>query len=79
VWQALAGCAAAADSTEFWPEASVFVGLSPRTRVYLDAAYAAGEGSETQSMDLAAYLDVSLKPIFRQGPWTEDWQRSRYF
>ena len=79
VWQALAGCAAAAESTEFWPEASVFVGLSPRTRIYLDAAYAAGEGSETQSMDLAAYLDVSLKPILRQGSWTEDWQRSRYF
>jgi hypothetical protein len=79
VWHALAGRAVAADSTEFWPELNAFVRLSPRTRIYLDAAYAEGKESDTASLDLAAYLDISLKPITRKELWTEDWQRSRYF
>jgi hypothetical protein len=68
-----------AESSEIWPEVSAFVGLGPRTRLHLDAAYAEGKESDTQSLDLAAYLDVSLKPIRREELWTEDWQRSRYF
>lgn len=78
VWQALAGRAVAADSTEFWPELNAFIRLSPRTRLHLVAAYAEGKESDTTSLDLAAYLDISLKPIARKGLWTEDWQRSRY-
>jgi hypothetical protein len=79
VCQTLAGVAHAADSTEFWPEFNAFARLSPRTRIYLDAAYAEGKESDTTSLDLAAYLDISLKPITRRELWTEDWQRSRYF
>jgi hypothetical protein len=73
------GVARAADVSEFWPEANLFYGLSPRTRLYLDAAYAEGKESDERSMDLGAYLDVSLKPIKRRELWDEDWQRSRYF
>jgi hypothetical protein len=78
-WHALAGCAIAADSSEFWPELNAFVPLSPGTRIFLDAAYAEGKESDAQSLDLAVFLDVSLKPITRKELWTEDWQRSRYF
>lgn len=78
VCQSLAGVARAADSSEFWPEVSGFVALAPRTRIYLDAAYAEAKESDTQSLDLAAYLDISLKPILRKQLREEDWQRSRY-
>jgi len=74
-----ANVASAADSSEIWPEVSAFVGLGPRTRLHLAAAYAEGKESDAQSLDLAAYLDISLKPIKRKELWTEDWQRSRYF
>ena len=78
VVQALAGVAHAADSSEFWPEVSGYVGLSPRTRIYLDASYAEAKESDSQSLDLAAYLDISLKPILRKELRAEDWQRSKY-
>ena len=79
VCQTLAGVAQAADSSEFWPELSAFVNLGPRTRVYLDAAYAEDKESTIQSLDLGAYLDISLKPILRKELLaTDDWQRRRY-
>jgi len=78
VCQALAGVAQAADSSEFWPEVSGFVALSPRTRIFLNAAYAEAKESDDKSLDLAAYLDISLKPILRKHLLEEDWQRSRY-
>jgi uncharacterized protein DUF2490 len=52
--------------------------LNPRTRIHLNAAYAEAKESDTQSLDLAAYLDISLKPILRKELQAEDWQRSRY-
>ncbi len=76
--QALAGVVHAADSSEFWPEVSGFVALSPRTRIFLNAAYAEAKESAGKSLDLAAYLDISLKPILRKELLAEDWQRSRY-
>jgi len=76
-WLALARTAHAADSSEFWPEANAFLTLTPQTRVFLDAAYANGKESDHASLDLAAYLDISLKPI-REKLQTEDWQQSRY-
>lgn len=79
VLQTLIAVAHAADSSEFWPEVNGFVRLSPRTRVYLDAAYAEGKESDTRSLNLAANLDISLKPIERKKLWTEDWQRNHYF
>lgn len=78
VCQTLAGVAHAADSSEFWPEVSGFVALNPRTRIHVNAAYAEAKESDTTSLDLAAYLDVSLKPILRKELQAEDWQRSRY-
>jgi hypothetical protein len=76
---ALSVNAYADDPWEIWPEVSLFVSLSPRTRIYLDATYAGGEESDTQQMDLAAYLDISLLPIMRPSLQKADWQRSRYF
>jgi hypothetical protein len=78
VCQTLAGVAHAADSSEVWPEVSGFVALSPRTRIFLNAAYAEAKESADKSLDLAAYLDLSLKPILRKHLLAEDWQRSRY-
>jgi hypothetical protein len=78
---ALGGAAFADDPWEFWPEAQLFVGLNPRTRVFLNAAYAKGKESDERSLDTAAYLDISFLPV---GPRrrrllrTEDWQRGRY-
>jgi hypothetical protein len=74
--QTLGGAAYAADSSEFWPELSAFVGLTPATRLYLDASYARGE--DFRSLDLSAFVDISIKPILRTDLWTDDWQRKRY-
>src|SRR5688572_6436731 len=74
----LVSAAQAADSSEAWPEVSVFKKLSPTTRLFFNAAYAEGKESDDASLDLAAYVDVSLKP-FRKELQTEDWQRNRFF
>lgn len=79
VCQVFGDIAHAADVWEIWPEVNAFVPLSAQTRLYLDAAYAEGQESDVQSLDLAAYLDISLEPIVREELRTEDWQRSRYF
>jgi hypothetical protein len=75
-----AATAHAADASEFWPELSAFKQLNERSRAYFDAAYALGKESEVKSADIAAYLDISLKPIARMstGRLTDDWQRNRY-
>jgi hypothetical protein len=78
VCQTLAGVVHAADSSEFWPEASGFFALSPRARIYVNAAYAEAKESDDKSLDLAAYVDVSLKPVLRKELQEKDWQRSRY-
>lgn len=75
---AFAPQARAADSSELWPELSAFVRLNDQTRVYLDASYAKGLESDHRSLDLGAYLDVSLMPILREELRGEDWQRNRY-
>jgi hypothetical protein len=73
----VARAAQAADSSELWPEANVFVTLGPQTRLFLDAAYAQGRESNQASLDLAAYIDVSMLPI-RKERQSLDWQRTRY-
>jgi len=78
---ALGGTASAGDPWEFWPEGQLFVGLNPRTRVFLNAAYAKGKESDERSLDAAAYLDISFLPVGprrRRSLRTEDWQRGRY-
>jgi hypothetical protein len=77
----LAGCASthAADSSEIWPELSAFIALGPDSRIYLDASSARGKESDARALDLSAFIDISLRPIFREDLWSEDWQRSRYF
>jgi hypothetical protein len=78
---ALGGTASADDPWEFWPEGQLFVGLNPRTRLFLNAAYAKGKESDERSLDAAAYLDISFLPVGprrRRSLRTEDWQRSRY-
>ena len=77
-WVAVAGAAHAADASEAWPELSFYKDLNSQTRLFLNAAYAEGKESDTRSLDLAAYFDVSLKP-FRKKLQTEDWQGKRYF
>jgi hypothetical protein len=78
---ALSDTASADDPWELWPEAQAYVGLSPRTRVFLNAAYAKGKESDERSLDTAAYLDISFLPVGprrRRSLRTEDWQRGRY-
>ena len=82
VWlsAAFAATARAADTSEFWPELSAFKQLNERSRACLDAAYALGKESDVKSVDVAACLDLSLKPIARMstGRLTDDWQRNKY-
>lgn len=75
---ALSGQAAAADDSEFWPELSAFVAMTPQTRLHLDASYARDKESTFHSLDASAFLDVSLAPLLRKELRTEDWQRSRF-
>jgi hypothetical protein len=70
--------AIAADRSEFWPELSAYVKLTPRTRLYLDASYARGRESDERSLDLSGAIDVSLEPLLREELRTQDWQRSRF-
>ena len=77
--QALGGAAHAADSSEFWPELSAFIALSSGTRLYLDASYAQDKESAARTLDLSAFVDISIEPIFREQLRTDDWQRSRFF
>ena len=72
------GTARAEDTSEFWPEVGVFVQLNERSRACFDAAHAQGKESDVQSMDVAACLDISLKPIARPELLSRDWQRSKY-
>jgi hypothetical protein len=74
----LAGGARAADASEFWPELNGFVQLNDRTRAFFDLAYALGKESDVRSGNVAAYLDLSLKPVARQELLTGDWQRNKY-
>jgi len=75
---ALASPARAADASELWPELSAFVKLDDTKRLYLDASYAKGMESDQRSLDLGAFLDVSLMPVLREELRREDWQRNRY-
>ena len=74
---AFCGPARAEDASEFWPEVGVFVQLNDRSRVCSDAAHARGKESNIRSLDVAACLDVSLKPIARPELLSKDWQRSK--
>ena len=70
--------ARAADASELWPELSAFVRIDDQKRVYLDASYAKGKESDQRSLDLGAFLDMSLMPIVREELRSDDWQRKRY-
>jgi len=74
----LAAEARAEAASELWPELNGFVQLNVRSRAFFDLAYALGKESDVQSGNIAAYLDVSLKPIARQELLTGDWQRNKY-
>ena len=74
---AFAGPVRAEDASEFWPEVSVFVQLNDRSRACFDAAHARGKESDVRSMDVAACLDIALKPIARPELLSKDWQRSK--
>jgi hypothetical protein len=75
-----AGSARAGDASELWPELNGFVQLNERSRAFFDLAYALGKESDVKSGNIAAYLDVSLKPIarMRKDLLTDDWQRNKY-
>jgi hypothetical protein len=74
----LAAEARAEAASELWPEINGFVQLNDRARAFFDLAYALGKESDVRSGNLAAYLDVSLKPVARQELLTGDWQRNKY-
>jgi hypothetical protein len=75
-----AGPARAEDASELWPEISAFKQINERSRACFDATYALGKESDVKSLNLAACLDVSLKPIarMRKDLLTQDWQRNKY-
>jgi len=73
------GVARADTPWEVWPEASLYYGLSPATRLYLDASYTKGLESQKTSLNLSAAYDVSIRPILRKHLRTLDWERKRYF
>jgi hypothetical protein len=73
------GAARADTPWEVWPEASYYYGLSPATRLFLDASYTRGLESQKTSLNLSAAYDVSIRPILRQRLKTLDWERKRYF
>lgn len=76
-----ASSALAGDTWQSWPELAVYKQLNERSRAFFDAAYALGKESDSvKSVDVAAFLDVSLKPIVpkRRQVLSEDWQRNRY-
>jgi hypothetical protein len=78
---AVADTASADDPWEFWPEGQLYVGLNPRVRLFLNAAYAQGKEYPNKALDAAAYVDISFLPIGphrRQTLKSEDWQRGRY-
>ncbi len=87
-WRALAvallavsawsGAALAGDPWEAWPELNAFVRLNQQTRLYFDLAYAWRGESRSEALDVAAYVDVSLKPILRPVLRQEDWARNKY-
>lgn len=79
VGHAFAGAAHAADESEVWPELSAYIATSPDTRLVLDASYARGDAADTETLDLSAAVDISIKPVLREKLWSEDWHRSRYF
>jgi hypothetical protein len=74
----LPGPALAADSSEFWPQASAFVDLREGTRLYFDGSIARGKESTLRTLDLSAFVDLSIQPILREDLRTDDWQRARY-
>jgi hypothetical protein len=74
----LAAEARAETALELWPEINGFVQLNDRARAFFGLAYALGKESDVQSGNLAANLDVSLKPVARQELLTGDWQRNKY-
>jgi hypothetical protein len=78
IWFLPSALVQAGDPGEFWPEVNGFFGLSPQTRIFADAAFARGKESDALALDVAAYLDISLKPIRQRYRERDDWQRSRY-
>lgn len=67
------------DPWEFWPELDLFTTVNPTVRSYFVAAYARGKESELQTLDLAAYLDVTIGPRLPHSRQKEDWQTKKYF
>jgi len=72
--------AARADTPwEVWPELTYYYGLSPATRLFLDASQTKGLESKKSSLNLSAAYDFSIMPIVRKHLRTLDWERKRYF
>lgn len=63
---------------EIWPEINGFIRLNNQIRFYLASSYAQGKESNVQTLDLAANLDISIKPVVRKKYNHQDWQRSRF-
>lgn len=77
-WSSSPGWARAGGVDQFWPEAAVYIGLGPQSRLFLNLPYATDLDSADATLDIAAYLDISLLPILRPSLHNADWQRSRY-
>jgi hypothetical protein len=72
------GSTPAADSTEFWPELGAFVDTSPRTRLFFDVPCSGDANFYNQTLETAAYVDITLEPIWRPSLRQADWQGSKF-
>lgn len=70
--------ARAEDTQEFWPEVNLYKKLNPTMRLHFIGAYAKGKESEERTLDASGFIDITLKPVFRQSLQSEDWRKKKY-
>ncbi|MBK5106446.1 MAG: DUF2490 domain-containing protein [Burkholderiales bacterium] len=63
---------------EFVPELNAYIKLSERSRAYLQAGATGRLTQGTSDGEIGAYLDYTLKPIYRLELREANWERDRY-
>jgi hypothetical protein len=74
----LIGTARADDRWEFWPELDLYKQHSSLIRYYFVAAYANGKESESRTLDVSGYVDITVGPHLPKNRQREDWQTKKY-
>jgi len=71
-------CAQSGDPLEFWGELNLFKKVNPTTRLYFVAADTKGRDSQLRTVDLAAYVDLTMGPQLPRRRQKQDWQSRKY-